>query len=61
MPFDPIDYRPPPPPPSEPARPQLSKREETLLIWCICLWLAALFVAPIGGVSIVELIAYLFR
>lgn len=62
MPFDPVNYRPPLPPPApEPERRHMSKRQETWLIWWICLWLAAMFVAPIGGASIVHAIAYLFR
>lgn len=59
MPFDPVSYRPPPPP--EPARPRMSKREEMFLIWCVCLWLAGMVIAPIGGSSIVHALAYLFR
>lgn len=59
MPFDPLHFR--APPPDEPARPPLSKREEAWLIWCVCLFLAALFFAPIGGSSVLYAIAYLLR
>jgi hypothetical protein len=61
MPFDPLDFRAPQQPPDEPGRPHLTQREERLLIWCVCLLLAALFLAPIGGSSVVQAIAYLLR
>jgi hypothetical protein len=61
MPFDPLHFRPPPPPPDEPSRRSLSKREERLLMWCVCLWLAGMFLAPIGGSSVVQAIVYLMR
>ncbi len=40
----------PPPPPREPPRgPRLSDREERRLVTAVCLFLLALFLAPIAG------------
>jgi hypothetical protein len=60
MPFDPTGYQ-RPEPPALPPRPTMSKRQEAILLWLVGLWLMGLFIAPIGGSSILHVVAYLLR
>ena len=60
--FVPFDEGWPPPPRWEPRpeRPRLSKRDEGRLLWLIGVNLLLLFVAPLAGVSVLQVIAALW-
>ena len=53
--FQPFDDPWPPPPPFEPRRDRpLSGRDEKRLVTAVCLFLLALFLAPIAGGTLFE-------
>lgn len=54
--FVPPEYRQPGPPPRHPTPPNraLTKRGETVMVWVVCLFLLLMFLAPIGGSTVVE-------
>ena len=50
-----------PSPEPEKRRPQLSKRQQKLLIWAIGLELLLFFLAPVGGTSLVDVLAFIIN
>ncbi|MFD1745426.1 hypothetical protein ACFSE1_08150 [Rhizobium helianthi] len=49
------NYNPKPEPPrQEPARPNLTVRQQKLLAWIICFNVLLLLVAPIGGATAIQ-------
>ncbi|MBX9466779.1 MAG: hypothetical protein ACK4UW_16300 [Rhizobium rhizophilum] len=54
------NYTPPPEPPAEPERPTLTPRQQKALAWIVALNIVLLFVAPIGGATVISGLIELF-
>lgn len=51
----------PEPLPPKPTKPSLSPRDQKVLAWVICVNVLILFIAPIGGATVIQsLLAFLF-
>ncbi len=60
--FLPPEHRQPRPPPWEPPpKRRISAREESVVLWVMGFVLVLLVLAPIGGSTVLEAFAYLFR
>ncbi|MBP2549325.1 hypothetical protein J2858_002248 [Neorhizobium galegae] len=44
----------PDPPPQNPGRRSLTAKEQKVMLWVICVNLVLLFVAPIGGATVIH-------
>lgn len=52
----------PEPLPPKPSKPNLSAREQKILAWVICFNILVLFIAPIGGATVIHsLLAFMFK
>ncbi len=54
------NFTPPPEPPAEPDRPSLTPRQQKALAWSAGLNIVLLFIAPIGGATVISGLIELF-
>ncbi len=54
------NFTPPPEPPAEPDRPPLTPRQQKALAWIAGLNIVLLFIAPIGGATVISGLIELF-
>ena len=54
------NFTPPPEPPAEPDRPSLTPRQQKVLAWIAGLNIVLLFIAPVGGATVISGLIELF-